>query len=180
MPPQPPGVWRSAYSADNWLDASGEARFRRGIYTFWKRTAPYLSFALFDAPSREVSCTRRESTSTPLQSLALLNDRVFVEASLGLTRSVLASGGDDAACAERMFRRCTSRRPSASELEALLELLRGSRAEFEQRPDAALQRVNAAAEHLPPSDVAASAAELASWMSVAAVCLALDDTLTRR
>lgn len=180
MPPQPPGVWKSAYSSDNWRDASGEARFRRGIYTFWKRTAPYLSFALFDAPSREVSCTRRESTSTPLQSLALLNDRVFVEASLGLARSALASGGDDAACAERMFRRCTSRRPSAGELETLLELLRGARAEFEQHPDAALQRVNAAAEHLPPSEVAASAAELASWMSVAAVCLALDDTLTRR
>jgi len=180
MPPQPPGVWKSAYSADDWRDASGEARFRRGIYTFWKRTAPYLSFALFDAPSREVACTRRESTSTPLQSLALLNDRVFVEASLGLARSVLASGGDDAARAERMFRRCTSRRPSAGELATLLELLRGSRAEFEQRPEAAQQRVNAAAEQLPPSDGAVVAGEVASWMSVAAVCLALDDTLTRR
>jgi len=180
MPPQPPGVWKSAYSADNWLDASGEARFRRGIYTFWKRTAPYLSFALFDAPSREVACTRRESTSTPLQSLALLNDPVFVEASLGLARSVLAGGGDDGARAERMFRRCTSRRPTSVELEALLELLGASRAEFEQRAEAAQQRVDAAAEHLPSREVAANAPEIAAWMSVAAVCLALDDTLTRR
>ena len=53
MPPQPDGIWSSPYSGEKWVTATGENRYRRGLYTFWKRTAPYASFMSFDAPSRE-------------------------------------------------------------------------------------------------------------------------------
>ena len=67
MPPQPAGIWTSPYSGDHWTNANGADRYRRGLYTFWKRTAPYPSFMNFDAPSREYCVVRRSRTNTPLQ-----------------------------------------------------------------------------------------------------------------
>lgn len=180
MPPQPPGVWRSAYSADDWADAKGDERFRRGLYTFWKRTAPYLTFALFDAPSREVACTRRESTNTPLQALALLDDPVFVEASYALALRTLREAESDGARVEHAFALCTSRRPTEKDSAALLELLRDARAVFAADSDSARARVRAAAAFVPHGGSEHDAVELAAWMSVASVLLNLDETVTRR
>jgi hypothetical protein len=124
FPLQPAGIDNSTYAGDRWKNSSDENRYRRGLYTFWRRTSPYPTFQIFDAPSREVSCTRRDRSNTPLQALALLNDPVFVEAAiaLGERMNIYSAETDD----ERIrfgFRLCTARYPTASELDQLSGLL---------------------------------------------------------
>ena len=80
MPPQPPGVWQVVYSSDKWDTSLGEDRYRRGLYTFWRRTSPYPAMMAFDATSRELCTVRRIRTNTPLAALVTLNDPAFVEA----------------------------------------------------------------------------------------------------
>jgi hypothetical protein len=78
MPFQPDGIWRSPYSGDTWKTSEGEDRFRRALYTYWKRTAPYPSMITFDGGAREVCITRRIRTDTPLQALTTLNDSTYM------------------------------------------------------------------------------------------------------
>lgn len=80
MPPQPEGIWLSPYNGDKWVVSEGEDRYRRALYTYWKRTSPYPSMTTFDAPSREFCQSRRIRTNTPLQALVTLNDPVYLEA----------------------------------------------------------------------------------------------------
>ena len=94
MPPQPDGVWEGAFNTKlKWKESDGGNRLRRGLYTFWKRTAPYPSFLIFDAPAREVCAPRRISTNTPLQALVTLNDPVYLECSRALARRMDRFGG---------------------------------------------------------------------------------------
>src|SRR5207302_2501808 len=89
FPPQPSGVTsEGTYGPLQWKVSEGEDRYRRGLYTFSKRTAPYAMFTTFDAPSGEACCPRREVSNTPLQALTLLNDAVFVEAAQALGRMI--------------------------------------------------------------------------------------------
>ncbi|MEQ8837786.1 MAG: PSD1 and planctomycete cytochrome C domain-containing protein, partial [Lacipirellulaceae bacterium] len=87
FPPQPPGITEAAYGALQWKVSLGEDPYRRGLYTFNKRTAPYAAFGIFDAPSGEVCVPRRDRSNTPLQSLALLNDEVVLEAARSMASS---------------------------------------------------------------------------------------------
>ena len=95
MPMQPPGIWASVYSGDTWVTSAGEDQFRRGIYTFIKRTSPYPSMLTFDGTSRETCTVRRIRTNTPLQALTTLNDPVYVEAAQALARQMIMQGGGD-------------------------------------------------------------------------------------
>lgn len=80
MPYQPNGIWKSPWNGQDWKKSEGEDQYRRSIYTYWKRTAPYPSMLTFDGASREVCTARRIRTNTPLQALITLNDSVYVEA----------------------------------------------------------------------------------------------------
>ena len=93
MPPQPDGIWKSVYNGAKWKEAEGEDRYRRAIYTFWKRTSAYPSMLTFDAPSREVCTSRRIATNTPLQALVTLNDPAYVECCEALAKRMRAKGG---------------------------------------------------------------------------------------
>jgi hypothetical protein len=93
MPYQPDGVWNVIRHTSKWKMNEGADRFRRGIYTFWRRVSPYPSMEIFDSPSRELCTSRRISTNTPLQALVTLNDPVFTEASSALARRMLNEGG---------------------------------------------------------------------------------------
>ena len=96
FPPQPDGLWQAAFNGQrDWTTSAGEDRYRRGLYTFWRRTVPYPSMATFDAPSREICTVRRIRTNTPLQALVTLNDPVYVEAAQALARRIVARGRAD-------------------------------------------------------------------------------------
>jgi hypothetical protein len=95
-PYQPEGVWEAVamigsntrdYKAD-----TGDALYRRSMYTFWKRAAPPASMDIFNAPNRETCTVRRERTNTPLQALVTLNDPQFVEAARWLAQAALKQG----------------------------------------------------------------------------------------
>ena len=92
MPWQPEGIWLSPYSSEHWVQSKGEDRYRRAVYTYWKRTSAYPSMLTFDAPAREVCAARRIRTNTPLQALVTLNDSVYVEAAYHLARKMEEQG----------------------------------------------------------------------------------------
>ena len=91
MPPQPEGIWQVVYSNARWSTSEGEDRYRRALYTYWRRTSPYPSMISFDSPSREFCVSRRVRTNTPLQALVTLNDPVYIEASQILAFQMLNS-----------------------------------------------------------------------------------------
>ncbi len=171
FPPQPSGVWTMIYSDDKWEESVGEDRHRRGLYTFWRRTAPYPMFTGFDAPSREITCTRRSRTNTPLQALSTLNDPQFIEAAQALARRMREVGsGNPEARVVRGFRLCVGRKPSPAEVDRLVQLFHEQTSSFMQDRAAAEQLTRTTDAHAP---------ELAAWQVVANVLLNLDETLTR-
>ncbi len=124
-PPQPDGTWKIAASkeSEQWRTSAGTDRFRRGLYVFWRRSAPYPMFTTFDAPSREFCTVRRARTNTPLQALTLLNDPAFFEAARGLAGRMMVDGGDEAASRlEHGHLLCVGRRPEPAELHILQKL----------------------------------------------------------
>ena len=95
MPQQPQGVWQVVYNNQSWQTAEDDLKYRRGLYTYWKRTAPYPSMIAFDTPSREFCMSRRIRTNTPLQALVTLNDPVYLEAAAALAKLMKAAGHGD-------------------------------------------------------------------------------------
>ena len=127
FPPQPAGLFAPPNSTEPPWPA-GPDPHRRSLYTFWRRTAPYPSVALFDAPSREVCSVRRARSNTPLQALVTLNDPVFWEAARALGQRMAEEGPDLSRRLMAGFRRCTGRRPAHAELHELLALYQKQRA----------------------------------------------------
>ena len=127
MPPQPEGIWRAARSSLRWKTSSGADRYRRGIYVIWRRSSPYPSFMIFDAPQRLVCSSRRVTTNTPLQALVTLNDQAYVECALGLADWMLRlpSGATEERIAAA-FRRATGHAPDERTLRELVHLYRAA------------------------------------------------------
>jgi mono/diheme cytochrome c family protein len=122
-PPQPKSVTDMAYGSPAWNVSTGADRYRRSIYTFSKRTAPFASFATFDGPSGELCVARRDRSTTPLQALTLLNDQMYLEIARGLAETTLrasGAGSEPREIADRMFRRLLVRGPSPEELDAII------------------------------------------------------------
>lgn len=175
MPPQPEGIWQVVYSGDQWVTSEGEDRYRRGVYTFWRRTSPYPSMVVFDAPSREFCVVRRSRTNTPLQALTTLNDPVYFEAAQALARRIVTeASGDETQRAEHGFRLCLAREPSDDERARLVALATEERAHFAADPESAAALVG---EGELPEGV--DSAELAAWTVVANVLLNLDELITK-
>lgn len=177
MPAQPEGVWQLVYSADKWTMSEGNDRYRRGLYTFWRRSAPYPSMIAFDAPSREVCTGKRIRTNTPLQAMVTLNDPVYVEAAQALARRMLREGGITAeARAQFGFTEATGRQPTPTELETLRALYASELAHYQQDPAAA---TTMACNPLGPLPEGLDAAEAAAWTVVGNVLLNLDEVLNK-
>jgi hypothetical protein len=141
-PPQPAGVTENAYGPLLWTVSAGEDRYRRGLYTFNKRTAPYAAFAAFDAPSGEVCITRRDRSNTPLQSLAMLNDEVVVEAARHLAADCVSQSSEPANVAKLILRRCLTRPPAPDEVEAVASFWKLQRSRFAKGELNALEVLN--------------------------------------
>jgi hypothetical protein len=176
-PPQPNLGLAAAFGGGiDWQTSAGEDRYRRALYTTWRRSNPYPSMATFDAPSREVCTIRRPRTNTPLQALVTLNDPAYVEAAQALARRMVREGGSTTADrALRGFRLVLARQPVAAEIDRLVQLHDEALAEFQVKPDKAMQM---ATDPLgpPPDDLDADIPDLAAWTVVANVILNLDET----
>ncbi|MFN3651552.1 MAG: PSD1 and planctomycete cytochrome C domain-containing protein [Armatimonadota bacterium] len=171
FPPQPASVTREGtYGALEWKVSEGEDRYRRGLYTFTKRTAPYAMFITFDGTSGEACVARREVSNTPLQALTLLNDTVFVEASQALGRDLAKREGSVEERARYLFRRCVVRPPDAEELAQIVA--------FYQAQKARLAKGELKAETIAgPGE--GEAAERAAWTLTARALLNVDEVVTR-
>lgn len=123
MPYQPEGIWQSVYSGAQWTLSEGRNAYRRALYTYQKRTAPYPNMITFDAPSREFCVSRRITTNTPLQALALLNDPAFYEAAEHFGNTMEIQGGGDLEAALRYgYRQALFQEPDEEDIQILLDL----------------------------------------------------------
>ncbi len=134
FPVQPDGIWDSPYSGERWMESKGEDKYRRGLYTFWKRTATYPTFMAFDATSRESCTVRRVRTNTPLQALAMLNDPVSMEAARGLADRMERAGELDTQLAFG-FRVATARMPNPDEITRLKRAYEGLLDRYAKDPE---------------------------------------------
>lgn len=176
-PYQPPGIWEAKVGGAplRYRISDGEDAYRRGIYTVIKRTSPYPSFITFDAPNRNTCVVRRPRSNTPLQSLTLLNDPVYVEAAGALAKRVLAEqpSGSVEDRIRHAFQLCTARLPDAHELSLLEKLYREQLAASQS---AGTQTQKLLRETRPAGT---NAAEFSAWYSVASAILNLDETITK-
>ena len=176
-PYQPDGVWDVPYSSDKWVESKGGDRYRRGLYTFARRSAMYPAMINFDATSREVCTVRRIRTNTPMQALTALNDPAFFEAAQAMARRVASeprpSGSGPRQLADRVdyaFRLVTSRSPQPVELDRLLSWLASETAYFQSHPEEAAKVAGPSS-----SDSTTDAA----WTMLSNVLLNLDEAVTR-
>jgi hypothetical protein len=178
FPPQPAGLWQAAFNGQRtWSTSRGDARYRRGLYTFWRRTVPYPSMAVFDAPSREICAVRRARTNTPLQSFVTLNDPVYVEAAQALARRIVHDGGANVESRARFgLKLCLCRPPRQEQLDPLIALYTAEVDRYRKDRPAAMALATDPLGPLPPG---IDAAELAAWTTVANVLLNLDAVLTK-
>ncbi len=179
QPPQPSlGVSAAFGSGIDWSTSTGEDKFRRGIYTQWRRSNPYPSMATFDAPTRAVCTVRRIPTNTPLQALVTMNDPVYVEAAQALARRIVREGG--ASTGERAafgFQLCLTRAPQKAEVARLVALFDQVRGLFSS--DAAAAR-EMATNPIGAVPAGMNEAELAAWTVVGNVLLNLDEMFLKR
>jgi len=177
-PPQPPGLWQAAFNGQRTYPTStGEDRYRRGLYTFWRRTIPYPSMTTFDAPSRETCTVRRVRTNTPLQAFVTLNDPVYVEAAQALARRIMKEGGPSAEERAQFGLRLVLARPaSAEQVKRVVALFAEERDHYKKDTKAATAL---ATDPLGPLPAGMDAAEAAAWTVVANVLLNLDGVMTK-
>ncbi|MCH2208868.1 MAG: PSD1 and planctomycete cytochrome C domain-containing protein [Lentisphaerales bacterium] len=157
-PPQPEGIWRVTGKVDNTYKVStGEDRYRKGVYTIWRRSAHYPSFANFDAPDRGACVVKRTRSNTPMQALTLMNDEVYVEAAQAFAKRIKNNSQtkSDEAKIKYAFKLSTSRNPDAREMEILTNILK------REQKEARHQNYD-------------------KWFTLATVMINMHETITRR
>jgi len=133
-PPQPQGIWSSIYNDAQWKESTGGDRFRRGIYTYHKRTSGFPGFLTFDAPSRDLCSARRITSNTPLQALVTLNDPAHIEAAQGLAKRMQARSPDLRDQLAFGIQLCTQQVASPAMLEELAKLHADATADYQKSP----------------------------------------------
>ncbi len=179
-PYQPSGLWNVvAITGSNtrvFKRDSGDALYRRSLYTFWKRTSPPPSLAAFNAPTREQCTVRRERTNTPIQALVLMNDPQFVEAARRLAERTLAARSDAVERAGWMIRQVLCRPPSPADINDIT----AAAAELEQvfgHDKAAAEALLQVGESSPHGEL--DPAQLAAWTMIANMLMNRDDFLNK-
>ena len=137
-PYQPAGVWKelaNQIGENKYRQSGGKGLFRRSLYSYWKRTIPPPSMLTFDAAERTVCVVKRQHTSTPLQSLVLLNDPQYIEASRALARRMMEEAGSETEHQIRYgFKLLNSREPQAEEIAVLMRLYKEEWTRFSTDP----------------------------------------------
>ena len=179
-PYQPEGVWEAVAMKDSntrvYVQDTGEALYRRSLYTFWKRAAPPPALEILNAPSREVSCTRRDRTDTPLQAFVTMNDPHYVEAARQLAARALSQGENFDARLDAVTEPLLARRLTGQE-RAVVRRLEARALETYRHDAAAAEALIAVGESKP--DEKLPPADLAAWTLVASEIMNLDECLTK-
>ena len=153
-PPQEAGIYAFTQSKKNWRTSKGDDRFRRGLYTYFYRSAQYPMLATFDVPKFNATCTQRDRSNTPLQSLTVANSEAMFELAGAFGERIVANGGDDdQSRMEYAFRLCFARPPLQQELAGIAKYLQKSRERFTD--------------------------EAKAWTAVARLLMNLDEFITR-
>ena len=175
FPPLPPGVAALSYANNfKWKTSGGEDRYRRGMYTFFKRTSPHPTLVSFDCPDSNTTRLRRDASNTPLQALVTLNNDVFAESAQAMARRVLADGGDrDVDRLVYALRLCIGRTPDEQEIESFRTLLDTAREYYQSHPQDA---ETMAGRHTASGQ---TAAENAAWVATVRMVLNLDEFIVR-
>ena len=170
----------ASYAPFNWPEATGPERYRRGMYTFRRRSTPYPMLAVFDAPNGDFSCVRRARSNSPLQALVSLNETIFVECAQALARKTLASGGPtDQSRIDFAFRQTLGRAPTPAERSELVRLLQKQERRIGEGWVNASELATGRNE--PPQDLpkGTTPAQLAAYTVVSRALLNLDETITK-
>lgn len=177
-PYQPDGLWEdvSVERRDKYVADEGDGVYRRGMYTFWKRTCPPPSMTTFDAPDRETCLVRRARTNTPLQALVLLNDPTFVEAARKLAERAMSAGGNDDERTRQLFRIVLSRNPTTEEAKTIGKIKQAAMAKFTANP-ALAEKLLAVGQ--AKRDDKFAPPEAAAWTTVASSVLNLSEAVTK-
>jgi len=181
-PYQPGNLWieKNSFSHRllNYKESEGDSLYRRGLYTFIRRTSPHPAMTAFDAPSREVCTVKRENTNTPLQALVLMNDTQFVEASKMLAERMQQEGGtslDDQIA--HGFRLAISRHPKEEETSVLKDLFNSQTERFNKNPKEAKELLSVGKKEL---DAALINEKTAALTMVANTILNHDEAYMKR
>lgn len=170
FPPQPEGVYAFTQVKKNWRVSQGEDRYRRGIYTYFWRSAPHPGLMAFDASDGNTTCTRRSRSNTPLQALTLLNDEAYYECARKLA---LRTVREDEDRLEYLFKLCLARTPTDRERQRLTRFVSEQESSFRANPNEVKHLIAGPIPNNVP------AYELATWTMVARVLLNLDELITR-
>jgi hypothetical protein len=173
-PPQPNlGVSAAFGGAIDWQTSTGEDKFRRGVYTTWRRSNPYPSLSTFDAPNRDTCVVRRARTNTPLQALVTMNDPVYMEAAQALAKKALSGTATREEAVTKVFRRALIRPPTDAEVKRLVQLFEDARKKFKGNAQMANQIAG-------PVTAMVDVSHYAALTVVANVVLNLDEMLLKR
>lgn len=167
----------NSYGIKSWETSAGGQQYRRGLYTFRYRATPYPAYAAFDACTGETSCVQRPRSNTPLQSLTLLNEPVFMECARALGQQSLAAPvSDDSQRIDWLLQACLSRPATADERTTLNKFLTDQLGQFTKDVSTAHQLMGTTSTGLPRAEIARQAA----WTALARVVLNLDETITKQ
>jgi len=174
-PYMPPGIWRSISNASYKQD-KGDKLYRRGMYTYWRRTVPPPTMMAFNAAAREICTVRTDLTTTPLQALTLMNNKTFVEAARFLAERMLRQKGSPGDRVSWAFRSVVSRPPTDSELKRLLDDLAFYEKDFQEHSAEAAKLLKIGEK---PANAKLPPAQLAAYALVANTILNLDEAITQ-
>ena len=165
-PPLPQGVAQLSYANNfKWAVSGGEDRYRRGLYTFFKRTSPHPNLITFDCPDSNVTCVKRNISNTPIAALATLNNSVFTDAAKAMAKRLIKEQNNDAQRITMGFQLCAARKPSTKEVTLFLTLLKKAKA-FYRENETEAKAFN-------------GDAEASAWATLTRIFLNLDEFITR-
>lgn len=174
FPPLPPGVAELSYANSfKWKTSKGDNKYRRGMYTFFKRTAPHPNLIGFDCPDSNTTKLKRDASNTPLQALTTLNNPVFAEAAQAMAARVLKEKASDHERLDYALRLCIAREPSPREIEQFHGFLEKANAFYA----ANLSKANEVIRQHPAENV--PVAENAAWVVTVRMILNLDEFIVR-
>ncbi|MBC8244368.1 MAG: PSD1 domain-containing protein [Verrucomicrobia bacterium] len=165
-PPLPPGVAALSYANNfKWNVSRGEDRYRRGMYTFFKRTSPHPNLITFDCPDSNVTCLKRTISNTPIAALATLNNSVFTDAAKAMAKRLLRERDSDPDRIRLGFQLCAARTPASDEMNAFTALLEKAKRYY--------------GEHEAEAKAFNDGVDASAWAALTRIFLNLDEFITR-